>query len=83
MYWLIQNLGVDLAFSTKTVRPKVTPFIIPYSDASRGISRILHEEFQLIQEGEELNKIWLRPHVVVYKRNQNLKNVLAHTKFRG
>ena len=37
----------DLVFSTKIIHPKVTPFIIPYSDAGRDISRILHEEFHI------------------------------------
>ena len=72
----------DLVFSTKIIDPKVTPFIIPYSDASRDISRILHEEFQVIQENNELNQIWLRPPVAAYKRNQNLKDLFVHTKFR-
>ena len=40
----------DLVFSTKIICPRATTFIIPYGHASKGISRILYEDFQVIQE---------------------------------
>ena len=68
----------DLVFKNPAYTPKVTPFVIPYCSHTKGISKILREESEIIREDKELCTIWNRPPLVAHQHTTNLKHTGPH-----
>ena len=58
---------------------KILPFVVPYNINTAKIGPILHKHWHLIETDQILRDIWSARPVLALQRNQNIKDILAHT----
>lgn len=59
---------------------KILPIITPYSQKGISLSQHIHNQWHLIENDENLSKIWPQKPITAYSRTHNLKDKLVHSK---
>ena len=69
-----------LEYKEQETSSEVTPLITEYTPTGTLVNKAVHNNWHLIENDDTLRRIWPNNTVTAYKRAENLKDLLVHSK---